>query len=169
MPRPYKKQFSLEQRFWSKVKIGLSNHCWEWIGAKEKNGYGHIKVNGKTLKAHRISWELHNNQSANNKCVLHSCDNPSCVNPHHLSLGTFKDNSTQCSYRQRFNHHGEHNGNSKLTMEDVILIRAFYRQGIKRKLICQKFQISKQHLINIAKGKCWSCPNPETVPVLWRE
>lgn len=170
MPRPYKKQ-PFFPRFWSKVQIGKEDECWLWLGAKDKNGYGEIKAYGQRFnhKAHRMAWEIHNGRSAKGHLVLHSCDNPACVNPAHLSLGTPQENSSQCSKRKRFNHAGEHNGRAKLTQIDVDQIRILYFRGVKRKAICYQFQISKQHLLSIATYKCWSCPNPETVPVLWRE
>ena len=80
---------SLIDRFWEKVD--KSSECWNWLGVKSK-GYGQIKVNGKHRYAHRISWDLHYGVYLGNLDILHSCDNPSCVNPKHLSLGTHKEN-----------------------------------------------------------------------------
>lgn len=89
------KNLSLEDRFLQKVL--KTENCWEWIGSKIPNGYGKImvKIEKKKYKyqyAHRVSYEIYIGKINNNLCVLHRCDNPSCVKPEHLFLGTQKDN-----------------------------------------------------------------------------
>lgn len=84
---------SLSERFWSKVQKG--DGCWEWTGARHSFGYGWInrpgRGNGKMM-AHRLSWELHFGPVAGGRGVLHHCDNPCCVRPDHLFLGSQSDN-----------------------------------------------------------------------------
>jgi hypothetical protein len=85
----------LAERFWERVKKGAG--CWLWTGYRMPNGYGRMGAggwskNGGSLLAHRVSYELHKGSIPDGICVMHSCDNPRCVNPAHLSLGSQADN-----------------------------------------------------------------------------
>lgn len=112
-------------RFVRGYKVNQHSGCWEWQNYCQRNGYGQIKYKNKKMLAHRLSWELHHGKIPVGLCVLHECDNPSCVNPHHLKLGTHDDNAKDMIARNRQARVvGEKNGRSKLSEQQVIKIRS---------------------------------------------
>lgn len=80
------------ERFWSRVAIGSADECWPWQRGVNQSGYGQISIEGKQLGAHRVSYELHYGPIPTGLHILHTCDNPACVNPAHLCTGTHGDN-----------------------------------------------------------------------------
>lgn len=94
-------QTEVFSRFMAKVKIPADpDQCWNWQAAKNFDGYGNFRVGGKSIGAHRISFEIFNG-APSIKHVLHSCDNPACVNPAHLREGTHADNMRDVVIRKR--------------------------------------------------------------------
>lgn len=89
----------LAERFWQKVK--KSDSCWEWQGANVPKGYGIIGKDGRNQYAHRVSWELHTGVIPKGLLVCHHCDNPKCVRPDHLFVGTHQDNLRDMSRKGR--------------------------------------------------------------------
>lgn len=94
----------MKKRWEEKVK--RTADCWSWTGYRDANGYGRLTVNHNAVLAHRLSWEIFCGPIPEDKRVLHHCDNPSCVRPDHLFLGTQVDNITDTvmkgRYHQRF-------------------------------------------------------------------
>ena len=98
---------TLLQKLLSRVYIDESTGCWIFTGATNNIGYGMIRDDKKMRTTHRVSYEEHNNVKIPNlMCVCHQCDNPSCVNPSHLWLGTRKDNSQDMWKKGRANIYG---------------------------------------------------------------
>lgn len=132
--------------------------CWLWTGSVDKNGYGYFKVKNKTHKAHRISYSLFNGNFTD-EWVLHRCDNPSCVNPQHLFLGTALTNNLDMIAKGRAYYPGcsqpnELNPNVKLSKENVEFIRREYRRGMYKKF-AEQFGVCVQTIGRIVRGDNW--------------
>lgn len=93
---------TLSHRLWSRV-VTIANGCMEWRdAATDGHGYGVLRINKKNVRAHRLAWVLtHGQEIPCGMMVLHSCDNPSCVNPEHLRLGNQFDNMADMTSRGR--------------------------------------------------------------------
>lgn len=112
-----------EQRFWEKVDKNGPNGCWEWTAQITPFGYGHIQIDGRAIRAHRYSAELHGSDITD-KIVCHKCDNRRCVNPEHLFVGTQKENMADMDSKGRRNPPIAQPKFRKLTDDDVHAIRA---------------------------------------------
>lgn len=160
MPRGIYKRKSLVERYHNRIEKRNDSACWEWIGARDSDGYGHItiKIDGKTkwIKAHRLSWEYAFGNIPDHTCVLHHCDNPSCVNPVHLFLGTQEDNMHDMKSKGRSSKRsrvGEDNGNSKLKEIQVLDIS---KDNRTLREISQQYGVTMATVSDIKRGKIWS-------------
>lgn len=146
---------SPETRFWEKVNKLGKHECWNWAAMK-RSGYGMMRVGGKMTGAHRFSYELAYGEVPKELDVLHRCDNPSCVNPNHLFLGTHRENMLDCVRKGRRPYHkGESHHNSKLTKTKVLKIRAL-ASTIPFVAIANRFGISPPQVRNIVLRHQWT-------------
>lgn len=146
---------STSERFWSKVE--KTRECWLWVGAKISGGYGSFKINRKTAMAHRVSWELANDSIPPNLHVLHRCDNPLCVRPSHLFLGTQKDNVADRVSKNRSSR-GSKRHNTRLTERIVkkILKELMTHTGYgSRTKVAEKYGISLSAVSKMGVRKTW--------------
>jgi DNA-binding XRE family transcriptional regulator len=150
------KRSPLADRFWAKVD--KSGECWTWTATKNPTGYGYISDKGKMRIAHRVSYELAHGTLPDHLDVLHTCDNPSCVNPAHLRLGTHQDNMDDMKAKGRYPHRqGESASNARLTWDVVAEIRRRYAQGdITQSKLAQEYGVHYSTISLIVKGIGWN-------------
>ena len=146
------KTAALSDRFWRKVARSGPADCWEWQAALCTGGYGSA-WNGRSVLAHRMAYELHNGPIPGGLVVRHRCDNPRCVNPAHLELGTQADNVRDRVRRGRSRYlHGEQNHQAILTASQVEEIRQSPMTG---KALAAAYGVSPMTISNIRTGKSW--------------
>jgi len=149
---------TLEERFWAKVDKRGPDDCWEWQAWRNNKGYGQMSKGTRDsglIYAHHVSWELANGPIPTGLCVLHHCDNPACVNPRHLFLGTKADNTHDMMKKGR-NARGQTNGQSKLTERDVHEIRQMLGWRIFERVIAKKYGVGRTAINAVKTGKNWS-------------
>ena len=156
------------RRFWSRVE--KTDGCWTWTGPTDR-GYGRIKVDGKFFRAHRYSLMLSGAELSPTDYVCHRCDNPPCVRPDHLFIGTPAENTADMISKGRFRvasgdgHHarrrpeamprGENNGSSKLTADQVREIRSIGGTAFQS-VIAARFGVSQTLVGKILRRKIWN-------------
>lgn len=148
-----------QKRFFKKFTKKHQHECWEWFKGKTTAGYGMFHKDKFTASyAHRISYELHVGPIPKGMCVCHACDNPACVNPSHLFLGTHLDNMRDMNKKGRHakdGAKGEKNAASKLENNDIPKIKNLLNNGCSLNSIARKFLVSKKTIFNIKKGRIW--------------
>jgi hypothetical protein len=153
----------LENRFWDKVK-SFTDGCWLWQAHCFKNGYGSISyttADGRrvTLLAHRVAWELINGPIPHELHVLHRCDNPPCVNPDHLMLGTQADNLADMTAKGRrvnADTAGEKNPAAKLSEEEVLeMRRRFKPRRVTVPMLASRHGVSPATVEAVVLRKTW--------------
>ena len=143
------------ERFWKHVQ--KTDECWVWIGGCHADGYGSFGASrGHAIRAHQYSWQLHNGPVPDGLCVLHICDNPPCVRPDQLFLGTKLDNARDREAKGRGRQpKGEAHHNAKLTQEAVLAIRARRAQGEFCRIIAADYNVTTGLVSQIARREAW--------------
>lgn len=155
---------SLLERFFRRFAAPSDEACWEWAGTKFPFGHGYLLSGGaKTPKvaAHRLSYELFVGPIPRGLFVLHHCDNPSCVNPAHLYIGTNADNMRDVRVRGR--QRGERHPRHRLTEHSVALVRQFLsrhpagrgRKGGQCLFLARWFGVRRATITHAASGRNW--------------
>lgn len=167
--RRRKSQTTIEDRFWSKVI--KTDNCWLWTAGRAGSQlYGAFKIDGIQRRAHRVAWELVNGPIPPGLVVLHACDNPICVNPAHLRLGTNAENSADmvAKGRQATGEHsgsrlhlekrprGERHHKAKLTEAQVREMRTLAESGVSSPKLAKQFGITKAAVLDIIHRRHWS-------------
>jgi DNA-binding XRE family transcriptional regulator len=153
----------LAERFWLQVdKDGPTvrpelGPCWLWTGSRDEDGYGRINVDGETVGAHRVALELAGYIiPAEFLQVLHRCDNPPCVRPDHLRIGTKHDDAADKVSKGR-QPRGERHWKAKLTDTLATEIRSLYQAGgTTQEELAQQFGVDETTIANILRGNAWT-------------
>lgn len=154
---------ALAKRFWLHVQRKSKTACWLWTGFA--NPYGSIQVNGRPCGSHRVAYALTHGAIPNGAFVLHECDDPRCVNPNHLFLGTsqanmedmrLKGRSTKGRARRAGSYPvGERHYKARLTERSVRRIRAMAAQGVTQKTLAERFGVSCGAVCHIVAYRSW--------------
>lgn len=142
-----------ECQFWHSTKVS-ENGCIEWQGTRTAAGYGQVKYNGKTSRAHRVAWMIQLGEIPEGKLLMHQCDNPRCVNVAHLKPGTDKENMLECVARRRIAH-GHRARWTKIGPENVQEVRHLIAIGMRLTDIAKKFGVQRTSIAQIADGKTY--------------
>lgn len=161
-------KLTLAGRFWAKVDRRGPEDCWPWTAALNEHGYGVMRPEGKrsgpTVKAHRVALMLAGVE-IDGLLIRHSCDNPPCVNPAHLSTGTPADNAADMVSRGR-QARGSRRGTNKLTEAQIPEIRARAAAGQLQRVLAAEYGVSRSSISRIANHKGWLHVPAEPQPAL---
>lgn len=150
---------TIAERFWAKTEKIPFHDCWEWVGPRLPRGYGYMfdpTGKGQKTYAHRFAYFLANGPIAGGLSVLHRCDNPSCVRPDHLFLGTQAENLADMDAKGRRRHRamlGEDNATSKLTVDSVLMVRQSDASGAS---LARLLGVTKECVYAIRKRRTWA-------------
>lgn len=151
------------------VKVDKTSDCWLWTGEISNKGYGRFRYKGSRVSAHRVSYTLFKGE-IRGLCVLHKCDNPRCVNPDHLFLGTHRDNlmdaikkgrhmvgdKNPCRIHPEIIRRGENHNMAKLNNAEVEYIKKELANGVNITTLSKKFNVSLTTICDIKNGRSWN-------------
>lgn len=145
-------------RFWSKAKVATASTsphvdtpCWVWAACRQESGYGLFRLDGRMQGAHRASWVLTNGPIPDGMGVRHKCDNPPCVNPEHLWLGTDAEDTADKMSKGR-QYKGEKHHSSKLTEAEA---REIISRGMSPAEAWNAYPHARRSAYDVAKGTTW--------------
>lgn len=143
--------------FWDKVAIADPDECWLWQRAKSADGYGNHGTGGKNYRAHRFAYELAYGPIPEGALICHACDNPLCVNPAHLFVGSYLDNATDRTKKGRSDsRQGEKNHNAKLSESHVREIRDLYATGqYTQKALSEMYKVTPRIIYCVVHRETW--------------
>ena len=146
---------TIEERFWAKVK--KTKQCWIWTGSRGNRGYGRFRMDKDDYwNAHRVTWAITFGPIPDGLQVLHHCDNPACVRPDHLFLGTQSDNVRDMVQKNRANRpYGPRHFRTALTEDQVRAMRAEWATGITQNQLARKYGISTSGIHGILHRRVW--------------
>lgn len=144
-----------EARFWSRVD--RSAECWLWLGPTAgSNRYGQLRFRGRTIRAHRLAWELTNEPITEGMSVCHRCDQPLCVNPNHLFLGSHAENMHDMAAKGRATkRRGADVHGARLDESAVRAIRALNAVGVSQRELARQFGVSQHAVWGVVHRKTW--------------
>jgi predicted XRE-type DNA-binding protein len=152
------------ERFEEKVEQSTPGACWEWTAHRQPDGYGMFRCDGQMRLAHRVAYTIHRGEIPAGKYVCHRCDNPGCVNPDHLFVGTQADNMGDAKAKGR-HAHGESNNYAKLTVKKVKRIRELWATGqITQVELGRAFGVTGAAINHVVQGHTWQHVDGQIVP-----
>jgi len=148
------------KKFLSKFTIGEDDDCWNWNGRLDNGGYGKLSASTPkhtTLMAHRVSYTLYVGNIMDGMIIMHMCDNPRCVNPKHLMMGTQKENIEDCVNKNRRSpQDGSNNNSAKLTEDEVKqILKLYIEESMNAEVIAEKYRVGRKTVFRIVNGDYW--------------
>ena len=155
MPNQHtKRPQALRERYMQKVDVRSPDECWTWTAASLQTGYGLFRFGKRMVLAHRIALEIETGKPLPDGAVVcHICDNPRCVNPSHLVIGTSKENSQDMVAKGR-SVNGESRDNAKLTNDDVLAIRS--QRNISASEFARMLGVTQSLVSGVRRGQRWA-------------
>jgi hypothetical protein len=147
-------KLTLKERFSKKIFVDSANGCWLWRGAIDSDGYALMHIGRKSRRAHRMAWTLFRGEIPAGLLVCHKCDVRFCVNPEHLFLGTYAENSADMKRKGR-QRKGEKNPTARLNAEQVRMIRGRLASGEAPASIAARVGVTEAAIKQIRVGRNW--------------